>query len=1629
MEKVPDSRSISKESTNREKLIFCKIQPPLRSASNKKYYRVYQQSSLGAENRFKDPKNTDLGNMVSDHFGANLGLPQPPPIRSRTPVVRRRFQGAKNSFNGSNNGLEGVYSYEGNKVVIDGVREHSRQNGGKRGLHGYTKSLQTQNYQDFGSEDLRGFGRKEMVSGHSRAHKSFDSTHLLGEEVLARLKSPRNDSLGSFGWGGQRAENLRKQAKKGVYGGRVGVRRENRGLRGGNQPKYGVENLDPNLDFYGRGACQSSKERLEIAGNEQQATNMVDYGRKSRKIPKPYMTNFGENRGLFRINEPIEGYLEHKTRPQRPKNIKYASLGEYLAKVENQKNGEKINKKLIKAQKNNTKTNNPPLQTLKNAQDAAKTSKNFPKKFQKFERENNSQDQNSVILVVDHCSQEENGDNHSRYESPEPGGTPESPVTLTEVKMSLKEKIQNLIVNQQIIDSQEVTERHTRVGSTERLRLDSGGDQILARDVVFVKNDEKPKNDQNGWFFGVRKEMMTSMDAREDFREEFSRLDAIFRSENPRNENFGKTEKMEDYGDDSGIGSDLGTDRNTLAHLVTEAVEQRPQNGQKRPECVQEPKTPKTEKSATKHLQRELRHLRKENFIWKLKFSALTDQKELLASKTNQAAQTQKTPKNDPNSPNPASNALTYPQTPPKRDKTGKNSQKPKLTVKPNFNDKPKKTIKTSQKSTQTMRAIIESQPAFKEQFKQILSDNERLKNATKNQRYQQELTDLKAQLLNSERMVDSAIRQKKREIDSLRAKIEQYERIFEKEKKYKKEMIGRVQEFEELVEKLQKENTKLHDKISLQITEITTVKAKSGIESQRILGQVSGLEERVRVLEAENKQLSAMLASTRIETGKFHAAKSELFGAEERIKRLELENGKLAAALASRAEPSVASQSPRMVDLEATVEIEENLNSLKMELKLTNERLREKQEELDGIVDSFETKIGAINDEFEVKLGMADKANLELAGAKAQLEITLDNFRRSNSVLEARNQQMVDEIASAKHELKLKEISLIDKEKRIEDLRGDKQVLEDTVGELRDELFSHRERLEASEVKLGSFTSSAEKHEKSISELRGRNQELSNQVKSKSDELKTILETMLESKVMIERISAENVNLKKSAKSKDKELEQLRKEISGVKSGYEKLQTSLCGFESQKTAEKQKVENYKTLLKEKDTTIRRFESDFNSYRERFETKGREAERLEAENRRLKAEVKKLSESVSGLDLKVFELESDRELKESELGRIRADFDALGEKFDLKKNELEELRIELKSKNKRIGGLEDDQEANRGLKLEFEAEIEKLKNDLSGSENELNLLKSDLNAKENLLSSRNLDCERYASRIAQLEKQQKEAEIAQNLLKRANSDLQRDNEALLADLNALRSKQIATAKNEEDVTTQAEKLKIEVNRLKMEISTLQAELKTLRDQTWSLEEQLSAEKARTDALEPKLQQAEHRLLTYKQKELHLKNRINNLEDKASRLKSALEDAKHKSTKLAAELELEGNSKDRLQKENLEIAEKLKNEKMRNFELKQNLRKRVFPGIEECYQKQQRLFMDFERRVGAVEMKVGSLGGLVKSGRFLGVLKGLVGFRKKAKELEQALGVVRGDLEAKNGQNLNLSNVFEHGGPL
>ena len=356
------------------------------------------------------------------------------------------------------------------------------------------------------------------------------------------------------------------------------------------------------------------------------------------------------------------------------------------------------------------------------------------------------------------------------------------------------------------------------------------------------------------------------------------------------------------------------------------------------------------------------------------------------------------------------------------------------------------------------MKVLKKSKQEFTENFNILVKDNERL--YKKHTDYDRETEKMRRKLENSENRFSALNSKYKEEVSFLKDQAAKYEAMVDKEKGYKSKMISRIKEFEDVVIKLQKENSKLHDKLTVHITEITTVKSRSTQENQKIKNQVDDLESKIKMLASENERLSSMLNNSRRDNREMHNLELGFKEAEDKLRLLAKENERLQILLKDK-----SFKKDKLEEAKKILEVE--LENLKEDAKLSKKNLKKVNSQFAENQTSYQQQIMSLKKNYEQKISGLEEENSRILNKCQDVVKEIEILRVDNCNFDEKSKLFKDEISQLLHKLNLKEISVVDKQKRIKELEKNKIALKQKLESSEVNLFEVRQEQEVVVGKL----------------------------------------------------------------------------------------------------------------------------------------------------------------------------------------------------------------------------------------------------------------------------------------------------------------------------------------------------------------------------------------------------------------------------------------------------------------------------------------------------------------------------------------------------------------------------------
>ena len=664
-------------------------------------------------------------------------------------------------------------------------------------------------------------------------------------------------------------------------------------------------------------------------------------------------------------------------------------------------------------------------------------------------------------------------------------------------------------------------------------------------------------------------------------------------------------------------------------------------------------------------------------------------------------------------------------------------------------------------------------------------------------------LLGLKTRLRGAEEAGDLAQARLKAELTGLREQLELVSNEHSKEKNYKIKMISRIKEFEEVVLKLQEENAKISDRASFRANEVTRIKSESQKTSNQLSGQIGDLEAKIKLLATENERLTSMLDSARLELRQSHGFQVRLQEAEDKLRLLASENERLQTIIKDRSGKKDTLE-------EAKRRLEADLERLMFESKKTSKSLKSKEKELADQSRHYEGLLGKLSKDHEVKIQNLNADNDKMLARCKDVVEEIEAIKSHNDVLQDEARDLKDQVSQLVHQLKLKEISLDDKSKRIEELESDKsgrieqvELLEDTVFRLRQEFEGVTGKLRGVEADLlrknqilGKLKKKDEESLARIEELAGADFEHSRQNKQLGDRVEALLAKIGE--IENSKISVEN------------ELKKERGTVGELQDFLEQLSTENQLLEKSSAEKDLKISKISEELKSTQNSLEAAENEAHRLKITLEASQTDLARSNDENDRLRLTTQRLNSTIKELDSTIIGLNNANDSSQDQIGRLNLEVANLQKRVESLESIIANLKADVSEKQENIIKKEaENEKLGRNLK-EAKNELEGLREEVSGLEGDLGLQSERLEESGEVLMAREREIEDLRRKLDLMDLEVQDREMVIGRMEEVGAQLEVENEQLGGRVRDLEAKKV-------DFRVKIQNLEIESKQLRLSL--------------------------------------------------------------------------------------------------------------------------------------------------------------------------------------------------------------------
>ncbi|CAF0973226.1 unnamed protein product, partial [Brachionus calyciflorus] len=556
-------------------------------------------------------------------------------------------------------------------------------------------------------------------------------------------------------------------------------------------------------------------------------------------------------------------------------------------------------------------------------------------------------------------------------------------------------------------------------------------------------------------------------------------------------------------------------------------------------------------------------------------------------------------------------------------------------------------------------------------------------------------------------------------------------------------------------------------------------------------------LETELEKLKLTNTDLLDQVDSLKLDNQELSAKITELESSYENLKQIKVEAKNEPQVECKKIEEKVQESNDWSINESINlpddlVESDARITNLQAEIIDLNEKIKKLENEKNGYfeqVKSTEANLLSLNEEMNFKVVNFEQ---ELKQKESEIDILQEKYQ---------------EIEKTRQDLQVQNMDML---AEIDSLKLEKEELENELNNLKNDFSSKsNEQSDAAENKIKELNLKIDENNKELNELRVQNMDLLGEVDSlklEKEQIEVELKNLVETSSEIDKLKLEKLGLNQQLNDSAIQIEDLNKqifelnqlkaqnmdllgEVDSLKLEKEEIQNeinNLRSIESQKTELTNEIENSNLKLQELNLLI--------------ETKDQELNELRTQNMELLGEVDAIKLEKEELNTELNNLKTDQfdnttSLKSindqnvnlaQQIESLLNDKQSLEEQINSYRSQIEKLQIELTDTNNELGVFAKDKE-NLGKEIQ----------NLSLELNELKTLNMELLCKNDLLNLTKDDLENQLkdckSNLVLNDDLKSKIELVNNEL----NDCKVHNKELLEELDSLKIEQVTNLKSSE----------------------------------------------------------------------------------------------------------------------------------------------------------------------------------------------------------------------------------------
>lgn len=265
---------------------------------------------------------------------------------------------------------------------------------------------------------------------------------------------------------------------------------------------------------------------------------------------------------------------------------------------------------------------------------------------------------------------------------------------------------------------------------------------------------------------------------------------------------------------------------------------------------------------------------------------------------------------------------------------------------------------------------------------------------------------------------------------------------------------VRSIHTFESEIHRLQQERDEFERRINTYLTErsslILEIEKLKSMESHSFIE----LESKLRLLVTENERLTSMLSTAQNDSQEVHSLKLKQQEAEDKLRLLAAENERLQLIIRER--------DSSMSTLEkGKGHLETDLEKLLQENKRLGRELKQRDMDIENIRSEWKLSEQKIRQDYESRINEITQENKRVVDKYNSLVGEYESTKNTLSQLEIDFRSLEDKINQLNHEIKLRDIAITDKDKRISELENEKQNLQKKLEISERSLFDLRQDYE----------------------------------------------------------------------------------------------------------------------------------------------------------------------------------------------------------------------------------------------------------------------------------------------------------------------------------------------------------------------------------------------------------------------------------------------------------------------------------------------------------------------------------------------------------------------------------------